>query len=344
MKKLIEPILPLADWLLFLLVFPAGFLLRLIRTAGTHRMPMCRRALRIVGVFPIRRHYYDPLFDFNQLKYPLDHDRALPGIDWNLPEQLSLLANLHYREELCHTPTEEVDRKTYYFNNGFFESGDAEFWYNLIRYKKPKRIIEIGCGNSTRMAVQALQKNREENPQADCLHICIEPYEAPWLEELGVKVIRSKVEEVAISVFAQLEENDILFIDSSHMIKPQGDVLFEYLQLLPTLNEGVIVHIHDIFSPRDYLRQWLHEQVRLWNEQYLVEAFLTCNHNWKIIGALNYLQKNHYAAFKEHFPFVTTESEPTSFYIQKCKATPIPPSGIHLDNGIETRALACSEA
>ena len=93
------------------------------------------------------------------------------------------------------------------------------------------------------------------------------------LEKIGVTVIRQKVEGLGKAVFAELEKGDILFIDSSHIIRPQGDVLFEYLESLPSLNRGVIVHIHDIFSPKDYLKEWVTNEVRFWNEQYLLEAF-----------------------------------------------------------------------
>ena len=102
------------------------------------------------------------------------------------------------------------------------------------------------------MAIKAIQKNRSEDAQYDCKHVCIEPYEQPWLEETGVIVRRELIEEVDIAFFSELKENDVLFIDSSHIIRPQGDVLFEYLELLPQLNKGVIVHVHDIFSPKNY--------------------------------------------------------------------------------------------
>ncbi|MDR2358391.1 MAG: class I SAM-dependent methyltransferase, partial [Prevotellaceae bacterium] len=124
-------------------------------------------------------------------------------------------------------------------------------------------------------------------------------------------------EDVGVDFFRQLEANDILFIDSSHVIRPQGDVLFEYLELLPTLTRGVIVHIHDIFSPRDYLAHWVISEVRLWNEQYLLEAFLSFNSTWKILGALNFLHHNHYDLLKEKCPKLTPDTEPGSFYIVK---------------------------
>ena len=130
-------------------------------------------------------------------------------------------------------------------------------------------------------------------------------------------MIRKKVEDIELSYFSQLQNNDLLFIDSSHIIRPQGDVLFEYLELLPSLNTGVIVHLHDIFSPKNYPKQWLQDSVYFWNEQYLLEAFLSHNSSWKIIAALNFLCSNHYKKLKSVAPFLTPDREPGSFYIQK---------------------------
>jgi hypothetical protein len=139
----------------------------------------------------------------------------------------------------------------------------------------------------------------------------------PWLENIGVIIMRQKIEDVNKALFDELEKDDILFIDSSHIIRPQGDVLFECLELLPSLKPGVIVHFHDIFSPRDYLREWVVDEVKFWNEQYLLEAFLTCNRDWKVLGALNHLHHNHFEALKAKCPFLTKDREPGSFYLQK---------------------------
>ena len=274
-----------------------------------------------IGVFPIRDHYYEPQFDNRNPKQPFSQDRALPGIDWNVTEQLSILDTFSFSQELADIPTEKPDTLDFYLGNGAFDSGDAEYWYQLIRSIKPRGIIEIGSGHSTLLAMRATRQNQAQDPYYKCKHVCIEPYEMPWLEESGVLVVRKKVEDVELDVFAELEENDILFIDSSHMIKPQGDVLFEYLELLPNLNQGVIVHVHDIFSPKNYPMQWLQNEVRFWNEQYLLEAFLSHNSNWKIIGALNYLRHNHYDKLKLVAPFMTPDREPGSFYIQKLAPT-----------------------
>jgi hypothetical protein len=169
------------------------------------------------------------------------------------------------------------------------------------------------------MALLAINKNKVDDPTYTCEVICIEPYEMPWLEKLDVTVIRSLVQDQEHSFFKTLNENDILFIDSSHVIRPQGDVNFEFLEILPTLNKGVIVHIHDIFTPKDYLDSWVIDQVRLWNEQYLLEAFLSHNSEFKIIGALNYLRHHHKEKFIEKNPIYSDflEYEPRSFYIQR---------------------------
>ena len=145
-----------------------------------------------------------------------------------------------------------------------------------------------------------------------------EAFEQPWLEELGIRIIRRRVEECEIDLFTSLDRNDILFIDSSHVIRPQGDVLFEYLEVLPLLKPGVFVHIHDIFTPRDYPHDWVVDRIRLWNEQYLLEAFLSFNTQFRVVGALNFLKYHHPDALGEQFPMIRAaieQREPGSFWI-----------------------------
>ena len=317
MNRSIRFLLPVIDLAASPAVYPAGYLLRVIRWIGVGKMPRCRRALMRIGVFPIRNHYYEPLFDGRALLRPLSADRVLPGIDWNIAGQLELLRSFRFAHELEDVSRTRADELTFHMDNGSFESGDAEFLYNLIRLKKPSRLIEIGSGHSTLIASRAIAKNREESPGYRCEHVCIEPYEAPWLERSGVTVIRERVEAVDPALFAALGRGDLLFIDSTHVIRPQGDVLFEYLELLPTLRPGVIVHLHDIFSPRDYPKQWVVDEVRFWNEQYLLEAFLSGNREWRILGALNHLHHHHGALLKEKCPFLTPDREPGSFYMER---------------------------
>ena len=280
-------------------------------------MPLCKRALVNVGVFPIRDHYYEPLFNDRHIRRPLSDDRVLPGVDWNLEEQLEVLNSFSFTEELRDIPLTKREDLVFYMNNGTFESGDAEYLYQLIRRKKPERIFEVGSGHSTLIAIKAIRKNEAEEEGYKCRHVCIEPYENPWLEKAGISVIRRKVEDVGADFFRELDEDDILFIDSSHMIRPQGDVLFEYLEVLPVLKKGVTVHVHDIFSPKDYPGTWIREEHRFWNEQYLLEAFLISNRDWKIVGALNYLHHHHYELLQAKCPYLIPDREPGSFYLQK---------------------------
>ena len=138
----------------------------------------------------------------------------------------------------------------------------------------------------------------------------------PWLEGVGVNILRKKLEDVELSFFDQLQASDILFIDSSHMIRPQGDVLIEYLQILPRLASGVVVHVHDIFTPRDYPMHF-YNQPRFWNEQYLLEAFLSNNSAWEVLLAANMLKHEHYDLMRSKCIWITPEREPGSFYMQR---------------------------
>lgn len=317
MKKFFLRFLPVADILLAPIVYPSAWLLKNVRHAGVQRLPMCKNALMKIGVFPIRNHYYEPQFDNRKTVKPFSQDRTLPGIDWNTAEQRKILSEFSFSQELADIPKNKPETLDFYLENDTFRYGDAEYWYQLIRSIKPKRIFEVGSGNSTLMAIKAIHVNQQHDPNYRCKHVCIEPYEMSWLEEASVSVVRKKIEDIGPVFFSELEENDILFIDSSHIIRPQGDVLFEYLELLPTLNKGVIVHVHDIFSPKNYPSQWLQDEVRFWNEQYLLEAFLLHNCSWKIIGALNYLHHNYYEELKLAAPFLTPDCEPGSFYFRR---------------------------
>lgn len=300
-----------------------SIVLMVFRRIGIEKMPVSRRIFDAVGVYPILDHYYEPLFKKSRVTKSLREDRVLPGIDFNEEEQLAILDKFDYNEELLKYPLNKPDdypRPLFYYNNPNFKSGDAEYLYNVIRLNKPSKIVEIGAGFSTLIAREANLKNEQEDDHFACEHICIEPYQRSWLEDIGVSVIRQRVEQIDAEWFKSLNQNDILFIDSSHIIRPQGDVLFEYLHILPVLNSGVTIHIHDIFTPRDYPADWLFKKVRLWNEQYLLEAFLSFNLNFKIIGALNYLAHRYPNELSAKCPIFSKEHdsrEPGSMWLQK---------------------------
>ena len=322
LKNCVRPLIPLVDFLLTPFIYLSGKLLYLIRKYGFSRFPHAKSVLLSIGVCPIIDHYYEPLFHPRNLRYSLKDKRNLPGIDWNVDAQIALLKSFHYEEELLAIPLEsesENSMPTYYYNNHTYESGDGDFLYCMIRHFKPHHIIEVGSGFSTLASIMAIEKNMQEDQDYHCLHECIEPYENSWLEKVPAQIIRKKLEDVDPKIFGQLEENDMLIIDSSHMIRPQGDVLLEYLEILPSLPKGVLVHIHDIFSPKDYPDEWIKGVIYFWNEQYLLEAFLTNNSNYEIVAASNYLMHNHYDLISEKFPILKLQPdrEPGCFWIRK---------------------------
>ena len=319
MRNILKRFRPAADVVLVLFAIPAALVMKLIRRVGVEQLPLCKQVLLRVGVFPIRSHYYEPQFDMRGERSFGTNDRHLPGLDLNIGRQLAVLDELTFGSEVERLERPLADGQPFDFANGMFGAGDAEYWYQTIRARRPRHIIEIGSGQSTRLAVAAIEQIRRIDPEYSCRHVCIEPYENTWLETAGVELVRSRVEEIDPSFFSILQAGDILFIDSSHVIRPTGDVLFEYLELLPRLKVGVIVHIHDIFTPRQYPASWVVDEVKFWNEQDLVEAFLSHNTSWEVIGALNHLYHRHRDRLLAVCPFLTDDQEPRSLYIERTR-------------------------
>ena len=323
-RAVADIIVPVLDWFFAPLVLISSLLMRAVRRLGIWRMPACKTIFNKVGVYPIRDHYYEPLFDHRRyLKHSPGKERNLPGVDMNETVQLGWLSRFDYADELRKFPQSTSNTTSFCYDNPNFGVGDAECLYSLIRLCKPARIIEIGSGYSTMMAREAIKQNKYQDPQYQCRHTCIEPYEMKWLEKLPeITVIREIVENLDIDMFCELGKNDILFIDSSHMIRPQGDVLREFLEILPVLKPGVLVHIHDIFTPCDYLEHWLLDEVKFWNEQYLLEAFLSCNSQYEIVLALNFLSHHHPNQLLAKFPMLeghTEKTVPRSIWIRRSK-------------------------
>jgi hypothetical protein len=166
-------------------------------------------------------------------------------------------------------------------DNGAFNPCDTAVLYAFVRHRKPRRVFEVGSGFSTRAVKDAITKNYEDTGiQAN--HLCIEPYRAEVLKDMGVEVIVKPIQEVDLKVFDELDSGDILFLDNSHVLKPYGDVIFEFLWILPRLKPGVHVHVHDIFLPHGYPEIWIAEQFRPYTEQYMLAAFLHNNNAWNI--------------------------------------------------------------
>jgi len=293
-------------------------LLKKVRKYGVQHFPLHKKSFEKIGVFPIQDLYYDPQFIFPS-NFDANKKRKL-YLDFNIDQQLENLSKLKYTHELLQLnqfPTEiQNGVPVFYMQNPAFGPGDADMYYLMIRNLKPKHVVEIGSGYSTMLALAAVRKNKEEGFETKLT--CIEPYETSWLEQASeIELIRNKVEEVDISLFTSLSANDILFIDSSHIIRPNNDVLFEYLELLPQIGNGVYIHIHDIFSPRNYRQDWITGELRFWNEQYLLEAFLYNNPSFEITFSLNYLRNDYFELTKLVLKNLNPESQPASFWIKR---------------------------
>jgi predicted O-methyltransferase YrrM len=268
---------------------------------------------------PVPFHYFQPIIKADMLPPNYEEtENNLIGIDLDIENQLLLLSNFNYNEELEAIPVDKRHELEPYYRNKNFRSGDAEILYSMIRYYKPKKIIEVGSGFSTMFMLSAIDKNKRESNTESKL-ICIEPYEREWLEKLGISVLRKNVESLDLTFFKQLAENDILFIDSSHTIRTQGDVVFEYLNIIPSLQKGVIVHCHDIFLPLEYPINYLLDYKYFWNEQYLLQALLAHTKRYRILLSLKFLSTHYPFDLQKCCPIFRKEGEkegPASFWFQ----------------------------
>lgn len=299
---------------------PAALLAKVQTRFQPLRLPLSFRVWDRFGVLPMRYHYYEPVLGMSEVPDRVWTSKdPLYGVDFNVEGQLALLRQFDYGAELARIPIRRPDRRLgFFYDNESFKAGDAECWYNILRHFKPRRVVEIGSGYSTRMAKQALDENRKEGHPAT--HVCIEPYNMPWLESMNLDaVIRSKVEDTPLERFTELEAGDVLFIDSSHVLRTGGDVFFEFLHVLPNLKEGVVVHIHDIFLPYEYPQHWIERRRYFPTEQYLLQAFLAFNPDFEVLLGVNYLARDHTPDFNRACPVFAKQRgrTPGSFYIRR---------------------------
>lgn len=236
-------------------------------------------------------HFYSPVVDVEQAQaderriWP--ENEVVPGVDLNHAGHRHLLSrwfprllqDYGYPEE----GPEDASLDHFYERNTQFERLDARSLFCMLRMLKPRRIIEVGSGYSTLLMVDVNARFLGNSTE-----ICsVEPYPRPFLHDAqrrgAIKLVVNRVQEVDPAIFKALRHGDILFIDSSHVSKTGSDVNWLFLHVLPSLAPGVYVHIHDIFFPSDYPRDWVIAQNRCWNEQYLLQAFLAFNAKFRIV-------------------------------------------------------------
>jgi Methyltransferase domain len=228
---------------------------------------------------------------------------ALLGIDLNTSAQLALLAELAPFWEAGQFEATPTAHSRYFCPNPAFDGSDAFFVQAMMRRFRPTRLIEVGSGYSSCSILDCNEHHLDT--QLDLTFI--EPY--PQLLKSLVRptdlerhaIIAERLQDVPLETFEALCENDILFIDSTHVSKTNSDVNYLFFEILPHLREGVIVHIHDIFYPFDYPKAWVLEG-RSWNEAYMLRAFLQYNDRVEILLFNNYLQVEHAQAFAAALP------------------------------------------
>jgi hypothetical protein len=161
----------------------------------------------------------------------------------------------------------------------------------MIRHFKPTTYVEIGCGYSSAVSSRACEHNKKEGINTTAKYIEPYPSERLDLNELKGELIVKRIQDIPLEFFAGLESRDILFIDTSHVMKCQSDVEWEILRILPSLQRGVMVHIHDIYTPYEYPLEWLQNNYApgLYNEQYALEALLSGGERFRTLFPLHSL-------------------------------------------------------
>lgn len=239
-------------------------------------------------------HFYSPVVNTGELNarlgsiYP-EHPQA-EGVDFDDASHLDLLeqAFARYLPEYDYPEQGSSDEELthFYTQNSQFSWLDSRGLFALLRHWRPHRIIEVGSGYSSLLMADINRRFLSGETRIQC----IEPYPRPFLRrpEFGIELIERKVQELELTIFEQLQAGDLLFIDSSHVCKTGSDVTWLFLNVLPRLKPGVRVHIHDIFLPVEYPKQWVLEENRSWNEQYLLHALLMFSNGFKVLFANNY--------------------------------------------------------
>ncbi|MFD2671973.1 class I SAM-dependent methyltransferase [Marinicrinis sediminis] len=267
-------------------------------------------------------HFYSPIPDLHDVivreQDLFDHTvTSLPGVDCEENNQLKLLGELsvYYHD----FPYFEDEPTRYRFNNLYFEQSDAYFLYSMMRKLRPKRMIEVGSGFSSAVMLDVNERFFQKNiqltfiePHPERLHSLLTKE-----DQDHVKIYNQRLQDTDFSLFDTLEENDILFIDSSHVSKIGSDVNDILFQVLPRLNKGVVIHFHDIFYPFEYPKPWIMEG-RAWNEAYLLKAFLQYNDTFRILIWNHYLASKHAPALFSQLP-ICQQNTGGSLYIQKVK-------------------------
>lgn len=293
-------------------------------------LPVVGKWVRKINTYRTRipaGHFYSPIVSPEDIKkresqiYPPLKNK-LVGIDLKEDEQKKMFS-VSFQKFYNEIPfSEEVSvTNRYHYNNKYFGHADATSLYFAIRQFKPKRIIEVGSGFSSAVMLDVNERFFNNaiklsfiEPYPERLYSLLRNNDRDFTE---VKV--SDVQSVDLEYFTQLRENDILFIDSTHVSKTGSDVNYLLFDILPRLNKGVIIHIHDIFFPFEYPKEWvIYGNGRFgWNEAYILRAFLMYQVDYEIVIFNDFMQSFHKQGVLKDMPNYTAHGRGGSIYLRK---------------------------
>lgn len=234
--------------------------------------------------------------------------RTCPGIDLRESAQLALLDRFSKYFDEASFPEQPSPSSRYYYKNTFFGCGDALILYAFLRDVQPRRIIEIGTGFSSSAMLDVAERYLR-HPVAFTF---IDPHPERLLgllrpdERDRYTILKKPVQDVPIEIFSTLMAGDILFIDSSHVVKAGSDVAHVLFHVLPRLHRGVLIHIHDVYWPFEYPESWVVEG-RAWNEAYFLRAFLQSNDTFEILYFNDFVAVHHAEALKALIPLAMND-------------------------------------
>jgi hypothetical protein len=267
-----------------------------------------RDALLKANGFAPPGHFYSPVVSIEEArrdapKIFADFPRELPGIDMNEERQLETLGKFEELYPSIDFPTSKSSTHRYYYENPAYSYSDAIMLHCMMRHIRPNQVIEVGSGYSS----CAMLDTSERHLGGSVKFTFIEPY--PDLlkslirqDDLDVVSITAKrLQDVPVEIFARLRQDDFLFIDSTHVSKTGSDVNYLLFGILPALKSGVYIHIHDIFYPFEYPKEWVFGG-RSWNEIYALRAFLQFNEMFSIEMMNTFLEHFHEQRFAKRMP------------------------------------------
>jgi len=263
------------------------------------------RILQRIGITVSPNHYYWPVPDLRELESRKWPEIEPVGLDLAFDRQLDFLQTVvpQYQAE-WESDSAPFFSVGYNYNNGFFETVDAEIAYCLVRHYKPRRIVEVGGGYSSRVMAAALDLNLKLDGVLGEL-VTIDPHPDRFPRK-GLSdrlhLITQSVQEVDLDVFLSLQSGDFLFLDSSHVVGIGSDVVREYLEIVPRVAAGVLIHAHDIFIPADYPREAVLHNLAFWSEQYLLQALLMFNRQFEVLWGSSAMQSRATTALENAFP------------------------------------------